>query len=289
MSNDIYWLWLSRIKKLGSIKAQKLLEKYKTPERIWNCKKQDLLQVQQIGEETANEILKEEYRKNLDKYQKYMEQNQIKLISIQNKNYPEKLKNIYDKPIVLYVKGNEKILNEFSLAIIGCRENTKYGETVTKQIASNLARKDIITISGLAKGIDSISQRETVNQKGKTIAVLGNGLDTIYPLENKRLAQSIIENGGAIISEYIIGTKIEKMNFPARNRIISGLSDGVVVIEAKKKSGTMITVDFALEQGKNVFAVPGNITSRNAEGTNELIKQGAKVITCVEDILEEYN
>lgn len=288
MSNDIYWLWLSRIKKLGSIKTQKLLEKYKTPEKIWNCKKQDLLQIEQIGEETANEILKEEYRKNLDKYKKYMDQNQIKLISIHDKNYPQKLKNIYDKPIVLYIKGNEKILNEFSMAIIGCRENTKYGETVAKQIASELASKNITTISGLARGIDSISQQETVNKKGKTIAVLGNGLDTIYPTENKKLAQSIIENGGAIISEYIIGTKIEKMNFPARNRIISGLSDGIIVVEAKKKSGTMITVDFALEQGKNVFAVPGNIINKNSEGTNDLIKQGAKLITSVEDILEEY-
>lgn len=286
--NELYWLWLSRIKNLGSIKIQKLLEKYKTPEQIWNCKKQELLQIEQIGEQTANEILKEEYRKNLDKYQKYMEQNQIKLISIQDKNYPQKLKNIYDKPIVLYVKGNEKILNEFSLAIIGCRENTKYGEIVTKQIASSLAEKNIITISGLARGIDSISQQETVERKGKTIAVLGNGLDTIYPSENKQLAQKIIENGGAIISEYIMGTKIEKMNFPARNRIISALSDGVIVVEAKKKSGTMITVDFALEQGKNVFAIPGNILSPNSEGTNELIKQGAKIVTCAEDILEEY-
>jgi len=286
--NDLYWIWLSRIKGLGSIKTQKLLEKYKTPEQIWNCKKQDLLQIEEIGEETANEILKDEYRKNLEKYKKYMEQNQIKLISIYSKNYPEKLKNIYDKPIVLYVKGNEKILNDFSLAIIGCRVNTKYGEIVTKEIASELARKNITTVSGLARGIDSISQQETVNNNGKTIAVLGNSLDTIYPSENKELAENIIANGGAIVSEYVIGTKIQKMNFPARNRIISGLSDGLIVIEAKKKSGTMITVDFALEHGKNIFAVPGNITSGNSEGTNELIKQGAKLITSVEDVLEEY-
>lgn len=286
--DDIYWLWLSKIKNLGSIKIQKLLELYKTPEQIWNCKKEDLLAVELIGEQTANEILKEEYRKNLQAYKKYMEKNQIKLISIQDEAYPKKLKNLYDKPIVLYVKGNEKILNEFSLGIIGCREYSKYGEIVAKHISSKLTENNIITISGLAKGIDSISQQETVNKKGKTIAVLGNGIDTIYPSENRELAKKIIENGGAIVSEYIMGTKIEKMNFPARNRIISGLSDGIIVIEAKKKSGTMITVDFALEQGKNVFAVPGNITSKNAEGTNELIKQGAKLVACVEDILEEY-
>lgn len=288
MNKELYWIWLSRIKRLGSIKTQKLLEKYKTPEQLWKCTKQELLQVEQIGEETANEILKEEYRENLEKYKNYMDKNQIKIISIYDKNYPEKLKNIYDKPIVLYVKGDEKILNDFSLAIIGCRENTKYGETVTKQIAEGLAKKEITTISGLARGIDSISQQATVNKKGKTIAVLGNSLDTIYPAENKILAENIIKNGGAIISEYVIGTKIEKMNFPARNRIISGLSDGVIVVEAKKKSGTMITVDFALEQGKNIFAIPGDITSKNSEGTNELIKQGAKTVTSIEDILEEY-
>lgn len=288
MNKELYWIWLSRIKKLGSIKTQKLLEKYKTPERLWKCTKQELLQVEQIGEEIANEILKEEYRKDLEKYKNYMNKNQIKIISIYDKNYPEKLKNIYDKPIVLYVKGDEKILNDFSLAIIGCRENTKYGETVAKQIAQELAKKEITTVSGLARGIDSISQQATVNKKGKTIAVLGNSLDTIYPAENKMLAENIIKNGGAIISEYVIGTKIEKMNFPARNRIISGLSDGVIVVEAKKKSGTMITVDFALEQGKNIFAIPGNIISINSEGTNELIKQGAKIVTSIEDILEEY-
>ena len=288
MNKELYWIWLSRIKGLGSIKSQKLLEKFKAPERIWNCTKQELLQVEQIGEETVNEILKEEYRKDLLKYKNYMDQNQIKVISIYDKNYPEKLKNIYDKPIVLYVKGDEKILNDFSLAIVGCRENTKYGEIVTKQIASELATKGIITVSGLARGIDSISQQETVKQKGKTIAVLGNSLDTIYPTENKKLAEQIIANGGAIVSEYVIGSKIEKMNFPARNRIISGLSDGIIVVEAKKKSGTMITVDFALEQGKSVFAIPGNITIKNSEGTNELIKQGAKMVTRIEDILEEY-
>ena len=156
-------------------------------------------------------------------------------------------------------------------------------------IAKELSLRKITTISGLAYGIDSISQRQTVLNKGRTIAVLGNGLDMIYPKENEKLAEEIIKNNGAIVSEYVIGTKPLKYHFPARNRIISGISDGVIVIEAKKKSGTMITVDFALEQGKEIFAFPGNITSINSEGTNELIKQGAKIITNIEDILEEYN
>ena len=217
-----------------------------------------------------------------------MKDNKIELVNIYNKCYPIRLKELYDKPIVLYIKGNKNILNDFSLAIIGCRENTKYGEEVAKKISYDIAKENIVTISGLARGIDSIAHRSTLFAGGKTIAIIGSGLDNIYPKENIDLANEIIKNGGAIISEYVIGTKPLKMNFPARNRIISGMSSGVVVIEAKKKSGTMITVDFALEQGKNVFAVPGNITSKNSEGTNMLIKDGAKCITSIDDIIEEY-
>ena len=288
MNEKQYWIWLSRIEKVGSIKIQKLLEKYKTVANIWNAKKEDLLETEGIGEETAKQILKSEYRVGLEKYENYMKENNIELIHLYDKDYPEKLNEIYDKPIVLYIKGDKTILNQFSLAVIGCREHTKYGEIVARDISSKIAQNKIITVSGLARGIDSIAHRETLKANGKTIAVIGSGLDNIYPKENVELANEIIKNGGAIVSEYIIGTKPEKMNFPARNRIISGLSNGVVVIEAKKKSGTMITVDFALEQGKEVFAVPGNILSQNSEGTNELIKQGAKMVTNIEDILEEF-
>lgn len=255
--NEIqYWIWLSRIEKLGSIKIQKLLEIYKHPKNIWNAKKEDLLKVEGIGEETAKQILKQEYRANLEKYEKYMKQNNIELIHIYDKYYPENLKKIYDKPIILYTKGDKTILNSFSLAIIGCREHTKYGEIVAKNLSYQIAKNNIVTISGLARGIDSIAHTETLKAKGKTIAVIGSSIDNIYPTENIELANEIVKSGGVIVSEYVIGTKAQKMNFPARNRIISGLSNGVVVIEAKKKSGTMITVDFALEQGKEVFAVP---------------------------------
>lgn len=289
MNEKQYWVWLSRIEKVGSVKKQKLLEKYRTPKNIWNAKEEDLIETEGIGKETAKQILKKEYRIGLEKYEKYMEENNIELIHIYDEYYPEKLKELYDKPIVLYIKGDKTILNEFSLAVIGCREHTKYGEMVARDISSKIAEKGIITVSGLARGIDSIAHTETVKVHGKTIAVIGSGLDNIYPKENTFLANEIIKNGGAIVSEYIVGTKPDRMHFPARNRIISGLSNGIVVIEAKKKSGTMITVDFALEQGKEVFAVPGNILSQNSEGTNELIKQGAKMVTNIEDILEEFN
>jgi len=288
MQDILYWIWLSRIKNLGSIKMRKLLEVYNNPKEIWKQNRESLMKIEGIGEKIAQEIVKEEYKKNLEKYANYMQNNKIKLISIFDEKYPKNLKNIYDPPQILYVKGNEKILNDFSLAIIGCRQNSEYGQIVTKNIAKQLAKEKIITISGLAKGIDSIAAREAVGNKTNTIAVLGHGLDMIYPSENICLADEIIKNGGALVSEYILGTKPLKMNFPARNRIISGISRGVIVIEAKEKSGTMITVDFALEQGRQVFAVPGNIISENSKGTNELIKQGAKIVTNINDILEEY-
>ena len=246
------------------------------------------MEVEGIGEEISNQVLNKKYRTNLDKYEQYMKKNGIELIHIYDKYYPEKLKDLYDKPIVLFVKGNKEILNSFSLAIIGCREYSKYGEEVTKEITEQITKNGIVTISGLARGIDSIAHKATIDARGKTIAVIGSPIDNIYPAENTKLANEIIKNDGIIVSEYIVGSKTNKMNFPARNRIISGMSDGVVVIEAKKKSGTMITVDFALEQGKEVFAVPGNIANTNSKGTNELIKQGAKCITNVQDILEEY-
>ena len=215
---------------------------------------------------------------------------EIYKISIENKKYPKILREIYDPPKYLYIIGNIDLLNGNNIAIIGCRDCTDYGKKSAKYFGYNLASKKYNIVSGLARGIDSYSHlgaliADKEGACGKTIAVLGHGLDMIYPKENRGLASEIIKTGGAIISEYPCGTKPNKMSFPARNRIISGLSSGVVVVEAKEHSGTLITVDFALEQGRDVFVVPGNINSLNSVGTNELIKQGAKMITSYEDIL----
>lgn len=255
MEKTKYWIWFSRIKNLGSIKKQELLKKYKI-EEIWKLKQEELTKVNSIGEKIAKEILNPKYKIGLENMMHTMQKENIELINIEDKNYPEKLKQIYDKPISLYIKGNVEILNSFSLAVIGCRQNSEYGEEVAKAVTRGIVKNDIVTISGLARGIDSICHRETLKNKGKTIAIIGSSLDIIYPSENKNLVDEIINNGGCIVSEYPLGTRPEKMNFPARNRIISGLSNGIIVIEAKKKSGTMTTVDFALEQGKNVFAIP---------------------------------
>ena len=212
-----------------------------------------------------------------------LKKDKIKTIILGDENYPEKLKYIYGNPQRLYVLGNEKLLNEKSIAIIGCREATRYGLENAYKFAYELAKRGICIISGFARGIDTYAHKGAVAVKGKTIAVLGCGLDIVYPSENIELYKQIIVNNGAIITEYPIGIKPEKHHFPTRNRIISGLSDGVLVVEAKKRSGTMITVEHALEQGQNVYAIPGNITSANSYGTNELIKEGAIPVTNIED------
>jgi len=212
---------------------------------------------------------------------------EVQQIHITDKNYPEKLKNIYDPPIIIYALGNIEILNYISVAVIGSREPTFYGKKVASEISYNLSKNNVTVISGMAKGIDGEAHIGALKAQGKTIAVLGSGLDCIYPKENEYLFNAIIKNDGVIISEYPLGTKPKPTNFPRRNRIISGLSNGVLVVEAKERSGTLITVDFALEQGKMVYAIPGDINKYNSKGTNNLIKEGAKPVTNVDDILEE--
>lgn len=287
MTQKDYWIWMSRIPNLGCKRMKRLIERFERPEQIWDLSKRELMQVASIGEEIANQIVKTEYRKNIDHYHAYMEKNKIGMITILDQDYPENLKNLYDPPIVLFYKGNRKLINQQGIAIIGCRECSDYGRKIADEFSYKLSKNGKVIISGMAKGIDAYAHKGCLNAKGKTIAVLGNGIDQIYPKENINLYNEILEKQGLIISEYIMGTKPNKMNFPARNRIISGLANEILVIEAKKKSGTLITVDFGLEQGKEIFVIPGNISSPNSEGTNELIKQGAYIVTCVEDIF--YN
>lgn len=281
-----YWIWFSRIEKLSVIKKELLLKKFKTPQNIWSLKKQELDTITELDENDVKQILEMKYRENLDKYQNYIEKNKIQIITICDTNYPEQLKNIYDKPIVLYALGNTDILHKTGVAIVGCRDCSEYGKKTALKIGYELAKKDLCIISGLAKGIDKYSHIGALEAGGSTIGVIGCGLDYIYPYENKNLYERIIKNNGLIITEYIVGTKPNKINFPARNRIISGLSKGVIVVEAKEKSGSLITADFALEQGKEVFAIPGNIDNLNSKGTNELIKQGAIIATDCRDIIE---
>lgn len=285
MDYNKYWVWFSRINILNCLQKERLIEKFETPENIWKLSKIELQEKTDLSECEIDEILKKEYREDLEKYVDYMQKNDIKMITILDKNYPLKLKHIYDKPVILFARGNIDLLSEKSIAIVGCRDCTEYGQNISKKLAYDLSKNDFCIVSGLARGIDKFAHLGALEANGKTVAVIGNGLDNIYPYENKNLCERIIQNNGLIVTEYIIGTKPSKMNFPARNRIISGLSDGVIVVEAKEKSGALITAEFALEQGKEVFAVPGNINRLNSKGTNELIKDGANILTDYKDII----
>ena len=265
---------------------EKLLEKYHSLSNIWNLDREELMSCNFLEDKIIKEILNLDYRKNLKKYLDYMEIYNVSMVTCFDEDYPKKLKDIPNRPIVLFYKGNISIVNNYSAAIVGSRECTEYGIKCAELISKEFAKRNISIVSGLAIGIDSIGHITALNNNSKTIAVIGNGLDNIYPSKNTKLADRIVQNGGLILSEYIVGTKPFKQNFPRRNRIISGLSDAVIVIEGSKKSGTLITANYAIEQGKEVYAVPGNIFSVNSEGTNELIKDGANLFTCKDDIIQ---
>lgn len=251
-----YKVWLSLINNLGFKKYSNLINKFKTNKNIFNAKKEELMSVNLISEKLSQEILNQENRRKAKLHLQFMEKNQIDIISIADDEYPFLLREIYSPPICLYIRGNKNVLNGVNIAIVGCRECSEYGKNIAQRFSYELSKQNINIVSGLAKGIDEYSHLGAVFAKGKTIAVLGNGVDIIYPKENKYLIDPILNNDGAIISEFPLGTKPEKMNFPLRNRIISGLSKKIIVVEAKRKSGTLITVDFALEQGRDVLVVP---------------------------------
>lgn len=288
-----YYIWLSSIDKLSTREKIKLLNKYKDPKILFNKTRKELEEELLGYFENLSKIIKEitnlYYKIRLEIHIKNIKKYKLEVVSYNDKEYPEQLKHVSDYPICLYCKGNIELLNKSKkIAIIGCRDYSKYGEKIAKEFAYKLAKENIVIVSGGARGIDSFAHQGTLNANKGTISVLGNGIDYIYPPENKNLEEQILQYNGLIVSEYIIGTKPSKYTFPARNRIISGISDGVLVIEAKEKSGTLITVDFALEQGKNIYAIPGNIDNKNAFGTNELIKQGARLVTTPEEILEDF-
>ena len=214
----------------------------------------------------------------------------IELIKNSDKEFPQELLSIKDSPKELYIIGNKKLLNKKSIAIVGTRNCTKYGAECAKKIAKDISKKDICIISGMALGIDTFAHSEAIKQNGNTIAVLGCGFDYIYPEENIELFNKIIENNGLVISEYPPKTKAILSKIPYRNRIISGLSMGVLVVEATLgRSGSLVTARYAKEQNKKIFSVPGNINLKTSKGTNWLIKEGAKLVTCAEDILTEFN
>lgn len=245
-----------------------------------------------INEKILRKILKEKYgyyeKLEIDKINYELETSNTKFISILDKEYPENLQNIFMPPLILFYQGDLSLINNFMIAVIGSRANTNYGEKVARLIVNDLVKHDITIISGLAYGIDSIAHLASIEANGKTIAVLGSGFLNIYPKAHIDLANRI-SHGHLLISEYPPHVKASKTHFPFRNRIVSGLSSGVLVIEAKERSGTLITCDYALDQGKDIFVIPNHIFAKSSVGTNTLIKQGAKLVTGISDVLENFN
>lgn len=301
-------VWISLIKNLGITRYKKLIQGFGSKENLWNASECELKKIEGIGTKLAKAISDNEIKQDVKRHIEYMQKHSIDIISIEDKDYPELLKQIDNPPLCLYTIGKKEVLNQTNIAIVGSRDATEYGKDVAKKFAFNLSCNGINIVSGLARGIDSYAHIGTIKAlrerillqnscasgydvkkvRGKAIAVLGNGLDRVFPQENYQLAKEIIKLGGCVISEYPLGTRPNRENFPARNRIISGLCNGILVVEAKPKSGTIITVDCALEQGRDVFAIPGNIDSITSIGTNELIRQGAKLVTDYREIINEY-
>jgi len=281
-----YWLALALTQGLGPTRIRKLTEHFGSAERVFHASLTELestgiqaVSAQSIATGKSLELAQQECAKALEAG--------AKIISLSDPEYPSRLKEIYDPPVILFVKGSVEVLEQPGIAMVGTRHPTPYGSGMAERLSTDLAARGLIIISGLARGIDTMSHRGAVAAKGKTVAVLGTGIDVMYPKENTRLTEQIIALGGALISEFPVGTSPAPQNFPIRNRIISGMSVGVLVVEAAEYSGTRITSRCALEQNRDVYAVPGNVTNKSSWGPNTLIKQGAKLVATWEDVWEE--
>lgn len=277
---------LNMVGDIGSIRLKRLLEFFGKPEEILKAPVEKLINVSGIGREIANKIhsLKKE---DLDRELKLAKKFGLKILTPDDAAYPENLKSIYDPPIALYVKGQILPQDKFSLGIVGSRRASYYGLSSAEKFARELAEKSFTIVSGMARGIDTAAHKGTLRAGGRTLAIIGSGFNYLYPPENRELAEEIAKNG-AVISEFPVNMQPLPQNFPQRNRVISGLSLGLLVVEAAQNSGALITADFALEQGREVFALPGKVDSNTSFGTNELIKQGAKLVSSAQDILEEF-
>jgi DNA processing protein len=286
MGDIRYWIALSMLSDIGPMSAKKLLAAFGTPERIFDARVDDLLEIENIGRNRANSIRQFSSWEDVEKRAKLIEQKGITAVSFESHSYPEMLREIDDAPLVLYMKGTFIPQDRYAIAVVGSRKLTDYGASVADRVAVDLACMGFTIVSGMARGVDSLSHNAALRTGGRTIAVLGSGVDVPYPPENKTLMEKIA-GSGCVMSEFPPGTPPDKENFPKRNRIISGLSFGVLIVEATSDSGALITARYATDQGREVFAVPGNITSANSEGTNELIRKGARLIRHANDIVEE--
>jgi len=284
--NTQFWLGLTKLEGLGVRGAHRVVEHFGSPQAAYMA---SLTELESCGipARVAQSIFAQAGLKEAASDLEASAKAGCQVVAYSSDDYPPRLKQIPDPPLVLYVRGDVKVLSRHALAIVGTRRPTAYGSQVAQRLARDLAQRQLVIVSGLARGIDSAAHRGALEAAGKTVAVLGSGIDVIYPRENKRLAEQVTECG-ALISEFPPGTSPAPENFPIRNRTISGLALGVVVVEAAEYSGSLITARLALEQNREVFAVPGNITSAQSFGPNHLIKQGAKLVDEWMDVLEEF-
>ena len=281
------WLGLKTVPGVGNRLFLNLIQHFGEPERIFSATREELLEVEGVNHRLASVIRGYKIPKEVQEDLSLTQKNSIDIITFSDPEYPTLLRHIHDPPPLLYVYGRLQP-DSLNIAIVGSRNATSYGRKVTEHLSGSLAQRGFTVVSGMARGIDSAAHIGALSAGGKTIAVLGCGLGTVYPAENKSLFYRIAENG-AVISEFRYLTPPDAHNFPIRNRIISGLALGTVIVEATHKSGSLITARLATEQGREVFAVPGSITSFKSMGTHRLIKEGAKLVEHVDDIIEELN
>ncbi len=286
LEDILYWLALPHVEGLGVRGAHKLLQHFGSPQAIYMASLTEL-ESSGLTAPVAQAIFAQAGLKEAEAELAGVKKAGCRLVTLADSDYPPILKQIGDPPLVLYVRGEVEALARHAVAMVGTRRPTAYGSSVAHRLACDLAQRGLVIISGLARGIDSACHRGALEGGGKTIAVLGSGIDVIYPRENKKLAEKILASG-ALITEFPLGTAPTPENFPIRNRIISGLALGVVVVEAAEYSGSLITARLALEQNREVFAVPGNITTAQSFGPNHLIKQGAKLVDEWVDVIEEF-
>lgn len=288
MSRAKYYHGLNLISILGPARIRKLIRHFGLAERAWKATSEELAEIDGFGHVLAEKIIQEREKIDLEKMWDDTVKKGFSCVTWEDEDYPLLLQEIYDPPPIIYFYGDIQAANNCCLAIVGSRRHSFYGKEVAYKFASELAGYGLTIVSGMARGIDTWAHKGALAAGGKTIAVLGCGLDICYPPENKVVKEKI-QTSGAVLSEFPPGSQPLPQNFPRRNRIISGLSQGTIVVEAGEKSGALITADFALEQGREVFAVPGSITSPYSRGCHKLIKQGAKLVERVEDIFEEIS
>jgi DNA processing protein len=281
-----FWLGFQRVPFIGPARIQRLVDRFESLEVAWAASAAELGTV--LDERSVESLLRIRTTLSLDAEMERLDRLGIQIVAFSDPEYPYLLGQISAPPPVLYYKGSLVAEDTSSVAIVGTRRATAYGREVANQIATGLADAGVTIVSGLARGIDGVAHRAALKSGGRTLAILGSGVDVIYPGEHANLAEEIAANG-AVISEHAPGTKPDAVNFPARNRIISGLSKGVVVIEAPVKSGALITCDFAADQGREVFAIPGSILSPTSGGCNRLLRDGARIATSAADILDDLN